>query len=665
MSTGPSSPTLKGGASGAEESEMDKKSSLYRQLVRVHGRRVVDALFSVMKGAKGLPGEMAKLEKMVASLSDDSVRKRFFEWKLRIFPDEVERVRREAERRVRILVELAENPAAIQEELDRCRRDVVYWANTYAMTVDPRHPLFLVLPFSLFPYQEEMLRWLWRYIVELRTSCLVEKSRDVGATWLGVVLFGHRFLFDDVPYQLLAMSRTASETDTLGDVSTLFEKWRALFRNLPIWQLPVGFDEKHQPYMKIVHPTSGAFIVGSASSRSARRGGRFSCVWLDEFAHIAHDADLLTAVQQTSTARLFTSTPNGNANEFYRLRFSGSIPVFTAHWSNHPFRGREWYEYQRLELDDRQAAQELDIDYLGSGEGRVFSNWSEPHSVITWSEFERELGTRRIPPGWECAMGHDWGMTESHRSVCVWVARAPEGARTNSGHDISGCLFVYRELVAPTGSTPDDIAEMIEVLEWEDEDPLRVMSHEALTERSLYAQHHGLIFIPYKGKSRDNISKLNVAMRLIDSPHPFRKELDKSPRIFFVVEDGQGELVRLPSGVWGVKAPKQRGGLARLRQEIPVLQYRKGSNEPVKEFDDAVDALKMACSVLFRPVDAARVTRVIAAEDERSAFNALDADSKAGRFLAEFDEGGVFSSGRFASLWGIKTSGKFGRRLRR
>lgn len=644
---------------------MDKRSSLYRKLVKLHGRRVVDNLLSVLKGAENLNDELRKLEKLVESLSDDSVRRRFFEWRLRTLPEEVSRAVREAERRFELLVELAENPSRIHDELIKIKADVVYWTNTYAMTVDPRHPLFLVMPFSLFPYQEEMLRWLWRHLIELRTTCLVEKSRDVGATWLGVVLFGHRFLFDEVPYQLLAMSRTASETDTLGDVSTLFEKWRALFRNLPSWQLPAGFDERHMPYMRITHPTSGAFIVGSASSRSARRGGRFSCVWLDEFAHIAHDADLLTAVQQTSTARLFTSTPNGNANEFYRLRFSGSIPVYTAHWSSHPFRGREWYEYQRLELDDRQTAQELDIDYLGSGEGRVFSNWSEPHSVITWSEFENEIGVRRIPQNWERVMGHDWGMTESHRSVCVWVARAPEGAKTRSGRDISGCLFVYRELVAPTGSTPDDIAEMIKLLEWPGEDPLRVMSHEALTERSLYAQHHGLIFLPYKGKSRDNISKLNVAMRLIDSPHPFRPALDKSPRIFFVSDDGQGELVQLPSGVWGTKAPKTHGGLMRLRQEIPVLQYKKGSDEPVKEFDDAVDALKMACSLLFRPVDLAQKTRVESEEEERSVFNSLDGEAKAGRFLAEFDEGGAFASGRFSALWGIKSSGKFRRKLRR
>lgn len=610
-------------------------AELYRLAVKVHGKACVGVYLDVITNSKRLDDELANIRRVLANIKGDAVRENYYRWLLDVMPREVERTVAEAKRRLSLLLQI-NTRERIEEEIARCRESIHYWLDNYAVTCDPRHPLFLLQPFLLYDFQRELTDFLHHHIFEVSSSCLVEKSRAVGATWLGVCMFGYEFLFSPVPVQVLALSRTGAETDTLGDASTLFEKWRVLFRSLPRWMVPKDLE---MPHLRVVRHDTGAFIVGAASSRSVRRGGRFSAVWLDEFAHMQHDAEILTAIQQTTNARLYTSTPNGNANEFARLRFSGSVPVFTAHWSRHPFRGREWYEFQKTELDERQIAQELDIDYLSSGSGRVFRHYSEPHSVITWSEFARAFGSDSIPPTWERVMGHDWGGTAEHANVCLWAARAPEGTTTSAGVDVSGCIFVYREFVAPVGATPADVAEAIRALEGEDENPSRVMSHERKTERILYAQD-GLVFSAYAGRARDELSKIHTLLRVDDGrPHPFRRVLDGAPRLYFIVADGQGELVQAEAGGWQVKPARDSRGLARLRAEVARLQYKEGTTEPQKIFDDAVDAMKMIVWRLFRPVDDAlrlQVQREIAQSRE---IAEMDGAERAALFSTRIVEG--------------------------
>jgi phage terminase large subunit len=69
---------------------------------------------------------------------------------------------RESLRRYLKKQRLKNNPSAQQEELDRCRNDVVYWINEWAWTYDPRNisrSKPALVPFVLFDFQKEYLLW--------------------------------------------------------------------------------------------------------------------------------------------------------------------------------------------------------------------------------------------------------------------------------------------------------------------------------------------------------------------------------------------------------------------------------------------------------------------------------------------------------------------------
>ena len=76
-----------------------------------------------------------------------------------------------------------------------CARDVVAWCNRWAWTYDPRE-LNPTLPFDLFPKQAAFLCWLAGR-ERLQQDGLVEKSRDMGITWLCCAYALHAWLFSD------------------------------------------------------------------------------------------------------------------------------------------------------------------------------------------------------------------------------------------------------------------------------------------------------------------------------------------------------------------------------------------------------------------------------------------------------------------------------------
>src|SRR5438094_8378536 len=78
-------------------------------------------------------------------------------------------------------------------ELAVCASDPVHWCDRWAWTYDPREPV-ATLPFDLFPRQAEFLLWLAER-ERLQEDGLVEKSRDMGVTWLCCAYALHAWLF--------------------------------------------------------------------------------------------------------------------------------------------------------------------------------------------------------------------------------------------------------------------------------------------------------------------------------------------------------------------------------------------------------------------------------------------------------------------------------------
>jgi phage terminase large subunit len=247
-----------------------------------------------------------------------------------------------------------------------CKKSVVYWVNNWVSTYDPRIRPALI-PFVLFPKQEAYLHWRRERRLN-KENGLIEKSRDLGLTWLNVADQTHSWLFE-TGYAGAFGSRKEILVDRKGDPNSIFEKIRIILRNLPDWMLPPDFSwNEHDNYLRIINPNRQNVITGE-SGFNCGRGGRSTVYDLDEFAFLERPDQVDAAVSQNTDVVFYTSTPNGIGNLFYKKRHSNKIPVFTIRWQDHPKKDKEWYEKQVLKLDPIVLAQEINIDYAASQEG--------------------------------------------------------------------------------------------------------------------------------------------------------------------------------------------------------------------------------------------------------------------------------------------------------
>ena len=268
-------------------------------------------------------------------------------------------------RRVALMEAHRGDPDLQASTIELCRRDAVLWINDWVWTYDPRTDVKF-LPFDLFPVQERFIRWLQEQETA-RKKCIVDKSRDMGVTYLACAYALHKWLF--VPGDSTAFgSRKLDYVDLKGNPKSIFEKLRVMIRDLPPWMLPRGWNpDRHSNYCRIENPATGATITGEGGD-DIGRGGRVSRYFLDEAAYIERPDLIERSLSTTTNFRIDISTPNGNGNPFATKRHSGDFPVFTLHWRDDPRKGEEWYRARRIEYrnDPVTLAQEIDIDYTAS-----------------------------------------------------------------------------------------------------------------------------------------------------------------------------------------------------------------------------------------------------------------------------------------------------------
>lgn len=265
-----------------------------------------------------------------------------------------------------LLAQIGSNERVQALEWTYCAQDIAHWVNTWAWTYDPREQPS-TLPFDLFPRQAEFLRWLSEREARAEGG-LVEKSRDMGLTWLCCAYALHGWLFRP-GFACGFGSRKLELVDKLGDPDSIFEKMRTLLRQLPPWMLPSGYQEAdHATFCKFVNPANGATITGEGGDNIGR-GGRKSIYFVDEAAFLPRPRLVEASLSQTTRCRIDVSTPNGDGNPFAKKRHGGQVPVFTFHWRDDPRKGDAWYSEQKRALDPVTLAQEVDIDYTASVEG--------------------------------------------------------------------------------------------------------------------------------------------------------------------------------------------------------------------------------------------------------------------------------------------------------
>lgn len=249
---------------------------------------------------------------------------------------------------------------------------IIDWGNTY----DPRlvrRGLPAVLPFLLFPKQEELAYWIverWK----AGEPGLIEKSRDMGITWLVMSLACCMCLLNR-EMAIGTGSRKEMLVDVLGDPDSMLEKARLFMQGLPR-EFRGGWDRNDKTcsaHMRIKFPETDSIITGEAGD-SIGRGGRKAIYLVDEAAHLERPHLIDASLSANTDCRIDLSSVKGMANPFAAKRFGGNIKVFTFHWTDDPRKGDEWYAKQKAELDPVTVAQEIDVDYAASVEGVVIPN---------------------------------------------------------------------------------------------------------------------------------------------------------------------------------------------------------------------------------------------------------------------------------------------------
>lgn len=283
-----------------------------------------------------------------------------------------------------------------------CSRDLLFFINTFAWIHEPRNMeqgLYPIQPFITYDFQDETFLDMEEAVVG-GWDYMIEKSRTMGATWMGMAFYAWRFVFRDMQ-TLLAASRKEELVDSKDDPQCLFWKIEFILKNLPRWLRP---NYVHTS-MHFLNLDNGSTIEGDSTTGNMFRGGRGTCLWLDENSFMPNGSEVNQATRPVTNTRFKVSTANGTANSFYRDRIKGDIRIRTLHWALHPLYRKglyrivngkvevldadnppptgypffdqrfmkdkrlrsPWYDNEaRKSESEREMAQEVDIDYQAS-----------------------------------------------------------------------------------------------------------------------------------------------------------------------------------------------------------------------------------------------------------------------------------------------------------
>jgi len=115
-----------------------------------------------------------------------------------------------------------------------------------------------------------------------------------------------------------------------------------------------------------------------------------------------------------SNGMISHNTPKGY--NFYAMLRDSGIDVLTLHWKRHPLKDQAWYDYECSRRTPEQVAQELDISYNKSQEGRVYPEWNDDNV---------ETGDFPYDPMLPLYVGWDFGASDD--TAIIWVQKDDRG----------------------------------------------------------------------------------------------------------------------------------------------------------------------------------------------------------------------------------------------
>ena len=312
----------------------------------------------------------------------------------------------------RLILSMCMNPEVAADIREMCRKDFLFWLNTFGWTMNPRARQMGLeprMPMITYPFQD-LLALEQLEAMRNGYDLPVAKSRDMGATWILLYVRYWRWA-NEYDYHTLLGSRKEELVESKSHKALLSKlDWQWLSE--PSWLRPARDRTK----LMMLNLETGSTISGESTNGDFGRGDRQSDIMLDEFAAVEIQVGraVLAATRDTTDSRAFNSTPQGPIGAFAE-QYNKARRKIRLHWMLHPdkrcgayqcdpngeveilapFRGKvrigadddyqwvwfpeeypfrkdgkvrsPWYDSQ----EDRcatptEAAQELDIDFGGS-----------------------------------------------------------------------------------------------------------------------------------------------------------------------------------------------------------------------------------------------------------------------------------------------------------
>lgn len=250
------------------------------------------------------------------------------------------------------------------EEFDILRKastDVFFFCSLVKVI----HPMLGKVPFNLYPFQKatlyEFLRNRFNIVLKFRQAGITELI-SMYCLWFAMYHPNKNIVI------LSIKDRVAKR---------ILRRIKFMYKNLPACvrtRVVNGRGEEIGTSTELEF-ANGSIITSIPTTEEAGRSEAVSLFVIDEAA-IIRWADRIWAAAfptlSTGGRAILNSTPYGTGNLFHRLWVNACadskiINPIRLHWQMHPERDWDWYNLQRAILGPRKTAQEIDGDFLTSG----------------------------------------------------------------------------------------------------------------------------------------------------------------------------------------------------------------------------------------------------------------------------------------------------------
>ena len=250
-------------------------------------------------------------------------------------------------------------------EYQKCMNDPAYFARKHLKVISLDDGL---VPFDLYPYQEEMFDHFKQNRFTIVLACR-QSGKSISS--VGYILW-YAVFHPEKTIAILA-NKGATAREMLSRITLMLE-------NLPFYLQP-GCKALNKGSIEF---SNNSKIVAAATSGSSIRGLSINLLFLDEFAFVENDAQFYTSTYPVVSAGkdtqiIITSTANGVGNIFHKLWEGASTATnefkpFRVDWWDVPGRDEKWKASTISNTSELQFEQEFGNSFHGRGNTLISSN---------------------------------------------------------------------------------------------------------------------------------------------------------------------------------------------------------------------------------------------------------------------------------------------------